>query len=644
MVTVGLIATHSALNASTSGSVPVDYLGWLLRSELTHIQEKAGVKPVDEKAKNQKPPSQDEAQSAQDPIASVALRTPFVRMDRGRPQVTEHRQVIIERISRGDTLSSLLQRQNVSLRTIYAIARGARAVFDLSANFQTGKLVKLVFDDSKQLISLAYPTEDGNTLVVKKTESGDFKGALEKGDIGVASVPTGIDALEAKLIDQNAAAILSSSDRRIAPQPPIVTEKEEAAVPESKTKVAKSASITIKPGDHLVSLLAQYDIDEATAKDVVKAAARVFDLSRMLQPGKVLNLDVSPDGVLQALSYALDEENVFWLRKDGGAFVSKVEKKIVTAVEKSAAEKVALDKSNAEKSALEKSSAEKKAPANRLETISATIRADGSLFAAGSKAGLTNAQSAALAELFEWDIDFARDIHAGDSFSVVRDTRYNPAKKTNEGRILAAEFINQGRVYRVVHYTNPKGESGYFDEKGQSIRKMFIRAPVDFRRISSVFSSNRRHPVFGFTRAHKGVDYAADMGTPVRSVGDGVVTYASYKGSFGKLVLVHHNSTYTTAYAHLGRFTNEVRPGARVKQGQTIGYVGMTGTTTGPHLHFEVRVNNNQVDPLTVQMAAANPVSPAYRNDFNARTQPLLAMLKSASTKVAAASSDTRSR
>ncbi|MBF0423035.1 MAG: peptidoglycan DD-metalloendopeptidase family protein [Magnetococcales bacterium] len=635
MVTVGLIATHSALNASTSGGVPTDYLGWLLRNELAQIPGKAETKEVAEKGRESKTLSQENLFSVRESIRLAALKSPAVRMDRGRPQVEEHHRVIIERISRGDTLSSLLQRQNISLRTIYAIARGARTVFNLSANFQTGKLVKLVFDDNKQLTSMAYPLEEGNVLVIRKTPTGDFKGALEKGDIGVASVPAdsppvSVTAPDVKVIDKQAADILSNNDRKVAPPAAVVVEKEEEPA-ENKAKspkTATSASVTIKAGDHLTSLLAAYNIDETTTMEVVRASKQLFDIARMLQPGKVLNLDIGADGLLQTLSYPVDGENVFWLRREGDAFVPKVEKKSLVEKKVVAAEKPI----------------EKKTPTSRLETISAAIKADGSLFAAGSHAGLTNAQSAALAELFEWDIDFARDIRAGDSFSVVRDTKYIQDKRVGEGRILAAEFINQGKVYRVVYYTNPRGESGYYDSKGQSIRKMFIRAPVDFRRISSVFSSNRKHPVFGFTRAHKGVDYAADMGTPVRAVGDGMITHAAYKGSFGRLILVRHNSTYTTAYAHLGRFSNEVRPGMRVRQGQTIGYVGMTGVTTGPHLHFEVRVNDQQVDPLTVQMASANPVASGYRTDFLAKTQPLLAMLKSGNAKVAALSPDSRQR
>ncbi|HIJ83273.1 MAG TPA: peptidoglycan DD-metalloendopeptidase family protein [Magnetococcales bacterium] len=618
IVTVGLIATHSALNASTSGGIPTDYLGWLLRNELT--QQQGGINPGEAKDKAQgkgAKSTRESTLSARESIRLASLRAPSVRLDRGRPQVQEHRQVIIERVSRGDTLSSLLQRQNVSLRTIFAIARGARPVLNLSANFQTGKLVKLVFDQSNQLISLAYPNDDGSTLLVKRTEQGDFKGTLEKGDIGVASVTagasSGTDAQGSKSTEQASAPNQENSAAKDASESGDGEKTGSSASAKLKGGNANSSiPIKVKPGDYLTGILASRNIDETIAMEVARASRPVYDLARMLQPGKVLNVDLSPEGLLVALSYPVDDESIFWLRNDGNGFVPKIEKKVFSS---------------------------------RLETISGTIRSDGSLFAAGSRSGLTHTQLVALADLFEWDIDFARDIRTGDSFSVVREVKYYQGNRTGDGRILAAEFTNQGNTHRVVYYTNPKGESDYFDAKGQSIRKMFIRAPVDFRRISSLFSSNRKHPVFGFTRAHKGVDYAADMGTPVRAASDGEVVYVGVKGSFGKLILIRHNAQYTTAYAHLHRYAGNIRPGARVKQGQMIGQVGMTGATTGPHLHYEIRVGEKQVDPLSVQMASANPVVPGHMNDFRAKTAPLLAMMKSGGgTKVAALATGNRQR
>lgn len=620
IVTVGLIATHGILSASTSGGVPTDYLGWLLRNELSHsqLQTDPGNSGNTRSKANDK--SQTAAQvdasavSAQESIHLASLRNPAVRLDRGRPQLPDHNQVVIERISRGDTLSSVLQRQNISLRTIYAIARGARPVFNLSANLQTGKLVKLMFDHNSQLISVAYPMDEENTLVVKREGQDSFKGTIEKGDIGVASVSsdTKSPSSDQKIDSQRTAIVPADTDSQAASetqdtaQPARLTQNDTKSAPTNN-----SIPVKVKPGDYLTGILASHNIGETIAMEVARASRPVYDLARLLQPGKILNVDLSPEGLLLALSYSVDDENIFWLRNDGNSFVPKIEKKVFHS---------------------------------RMETVSGSIRTDGSLFAAGGRSGLTNSQSAALVDLFEWDIDFARDIRAGDSFSVVREVKYYEGKRSGDGRIIAAEFTNQGKTHRVVYYTNPKGESGYFDANGQSIRKMFIRAPVDFRRISSLFSSNRKHPVFGFTRAHKGVDYAADMGTPVRASADGVVIHAAVKGSFGKLVLIRHNGQYTTAYAHLHRYSNSIRPGTHVKQGQVIGQVGMTGATTGPHLHYEVRVYDKQVDPLSVQMASSDPVGPKYIGDFKNKATSLLAMLKSGVTKVASLATDNRLR
>ncbi|MBF0134504.1 MAG: peptidoglycan DD-metalloendopeptidase family protein [Magnetococcales bacterium] len=627
IVTVGLIATHGVLSASTSGGVPTDYLGWLLRTELSHTQIQTDPGHVGERRATADDASSTaqadaDALSAQESIHLASLRNPAVRLDRARPLLPEHNQVVIERISRGDTLSSVLQRQNISLRTIYAIARGARPVFNLSANLQTGKLVKLMFDRSGQLISVAYPMDEGATLVVKRVEQGDFKGTVEKGDIGVASLSSDTSTRlpnSDQKADGQPSAVVSTVPETV-PDGQAVSQSQgmvaSAGLPKDDAKSAPATSsipIKVKSGDYLTGILASRNIDETIAMEVARASKPVYDLARMLQPGKILNVDLSPEGLLLALSYPVDDESIFWLRNDGNnGFVPKIEKKVFHS---------------------------------RLETVSGTIRTDGSLFAAGGRSGLTHSQSAALVDLFEWDIDFARDIRAGDSFSVVREVRYYEGKRSGDGRIIAAEFINQGKAHRVVYYTSPKGESGYYEADGQSIRKMFIRAPVDFRRISSLFSSNRKHPVFGFTRAHKGVDYAADMGTPVRAAADGVVIHAAVKSSFGKLILIRHNGKYTTAYAHLHRYSNGIRPGTRVRQGQVIGQVGMTGATTGPHLHYEVRVYDKQVDPLSVQMAAADPVSQRYISDFRAKTSPLLAMLKSGGTnKVASLTTDQRLR
>ncbi|MBF0127933.1 MAG: M23 family metallopeptidase, partial [Magnetococcales bacterium] len=276
---------------------------------------------------------------------------------------------------------------------------------------------------------------------------------------------------------------------------------------------------------------------------------------------------------------------------------------------------------------------EKKQLEVRLESIDGTIRNERSLFVAGKHLGLSKSQAIKLSGLFEWDIDFAHDLQPGDHFTIVQEGLFHQGKRVRDGDIVAAEFTNRGQLYRAVRYIDPNGNVDYYDKDGNNVRKMFIRAPMDFTRISSFFSKNRLHPILGYGRAHKGVDYAAPRGTPVRAAGDGVIDFIGYNRSgFGKLITVRHNDKYTTAYGHLNSFANDLRHGDRVKQGQIIGRVGSTGLATGPHLHYEVRVNDEQVNPLSIQKASLGPVDKKYLKDFRNQSSQLFALLNKRKT------------
>ena len=203
-----------------------------------------------------------------------------------------------------------------------------------------------------------------------------------------------------------------------------------------------------------------------------------------------------------------------------------------------------------------------------------------------------------LAGIFGWDIYFALNIRRGDHFTVVYDQLYLDGKKIGNGDILAAEFVNQGQVYRAVRYEKPNGTADYYTPDGNSMRKEFLRTPVAFTRISSRFSLGRYHPILNRIRAHKGVDYAAPTGTPIKATGDGRVAFRGRKGGYGNVVILDHGRGYSTLYGHMSRFARGERVGTRVHQGQVIGYVGSTGMATGPHLHFEVRADGVTTDPV----------------------------------------------
>ncbi len=234
-----------------------------------------------------------------------------------------------------------------------------------------------------------------------------------------------------------------------------------------------------------------------------------------------------------------------------------------------------------------------------------------SLFLSGKKAGLSQQKIMEMAGIFGWDIDFILDIRQGDSFALVYEERWLDGNNIGEGNIVAAEFINQGQTFQALRFTDSKGDSNYFTPEGKSMRKAFLRTPVDFSRISSKFNPNRKHPIFKTKRPHRAVDYAAPTGTPIKTAGDGKVIFAGRKNGYGKVVIVQHGQNYTTLYAHMSRIKPGMKSGKRIKQGQTIGYVGSTGYATGPHLHYEFRINGVHRNPLTVPLpqAAALPKS-----------------------------------
>ena len=229
--------------------------------------------------------------------------------------------------------------------------------------------------------------------------------------------------------------------------------------------------------------------------------------------------------------------------------------------------------------------------------------------------------------MFGWDVDFALDIRKGDSFSLLFEQHYLDGEKLRDGKILAAEFTNQGNKYRAILFTDPEGNSQYYSEDGKSMRKAFLRSPVDFRRISSTFQRERFHPVLGKKRPHRGVDYAAASGTPIKAAGDGKVIFRGVKGGYGNTVVLQHGSNITTLYAHMSRFRKGVTSGSRVKQGQTIGYVGKSGLATGPHLHYEFRINGVHRNPLTVKLPDAAPIQAKYKAEFMEQSRQLLAQL-----------------
>jgi murein DD-endopeptidase MepM/ murein hydrolase activator NlpD len=264
---------------------------------------------------------------------------------------------------------------------------------------------------------------------------------------------------------------------------------------------------------------------------------------------------------------------------------------------------------------------------------------ESSLFLAGNAAGLRDTMLTHLAEIFRWDVDFYLDVRAGDTFTVVYEKLLKDGEVVGDGEILAAEFVNDGQHYRAVRYVDAAGKADYFTPDGVSLRKAFLKAPVQVSRISSVFNPRRRHPILNTIRAHRGVDYAAPAGTPVHAAGTGRVQFRGVKGGFGNTVEIAHANGVVTRYGHLSRFAKGIAAGQKVDQGDVIGNVGMTGLATGPHLHFEYIENGDHKDPQKAmrQGAPGTPVPAAERADFDQAIAPLLVRLDAAALPAPAA-------
>lgn len=322
-----------------------------------------------------------------------------------------------------------------------------------------------------------------------------------------------------------------------------------------------------------------------------------------LRPGDAITF-VHRDGSLQTFSRRVSETEVLTISRDGDDFVTEI---ATTPIEVKAAH------------------------------AHGTI--DSSLFVAARAAGVSPELILRLAnEIFGWKIDFALDIQPGDRFSLIYEQKYRDGQYIGDGRILAADFTNAGQLHRAIYYTSTDGKiADYFAPDGRSMRRQFLRAPLDFTRISSNFNPRRRHPILNSIRAHRGVDYAAPTGTVIKAAGDGKVAFAGTQGGYGRVVILEHGGGITTLYGHMSRFAGGMRPGQRVQQGTTIGYVGSTGAATGPHLHYEYRVNGVHKNPRTVPLPDAAPIPPSYFAEFQAQSGMLLAQLDRARDAAVAA-------
>ena len=348
--------------------------------------------------------------------------------------------------------------------------------------------------------------------------------------------------------------------------------------------------VTVKKGDTLTHVFRRAGLNRSEVNHIINLGKKAKNITRVT-PGQVFEIAGDEKGKLQKLVYNQNKTEKYIVQKENEQFVINHEKREYD---------------------------------RRITHTSGIIKS--SLFETAQEAGLSDNVTMDLAHIFGWDIDFALDIRKNDQFIVLYEELFLDGERVGNGNILAAEFINQGKSYKAVRYTDESGRSNYYSQDGKSMRKAFLRTPVDFSRISSRYG-NRYHPTLKKRKKHRGVDYAAPRGTPIKAAGDGKIVWRARKGGYGKTVMIQHGSKYQTLYAHMKTYNRKAKKGSYVKQGQIIGYVGTTGRSTGPHLHYEFRVNGSHRNPLTVKLPDADPIKKKYRSDFLTKSRPLLAQL-----------------
>ncbi|MFZ5580003.1 MAG: peptidoglycan DD-metalloendopeptidase family protein [Pseudomonadota bacterium] len=352
----------------------------------------------------------------------------------------------------------------------------------------------------------------------------------------------------------------------------------------------ETIDVVIERGSTLSKIFANLDLPASELDQIVKLGKDASPLSR-LRPGESITFNLSDGHQLQRLSYDLGHERTLHVvRAEDGSFKSEIEQH----------------------------------PLEYRETLGQGVISS-SFYQSAVDAGMTPDMVLELAEIFGWKINFLADIREGDRFSILYETVYKDGQPVTTGDILAASFINDGKLHQAVRYTDTQGNTTYYTPDGKSLKRGFLRYPVEFARISSRFTNARLHPILHEVRAHKGVDFAAPTGTPIRAAADGKVTFQGWKGGYGKVIMIQHDGAYSTVYGHMSRFGSDINEGSRVRQGQVIGYVGATGYATGPHLHYEFRINGVHQDPLSAKLPEAQPIAPKERPRFLAEAARTLA-------------------
>lgn len=340
----------------------------------------------------------------------------------------------------------------------------------------------------------------------------------------------------------------------------------------------------IQPGDTLANALSRLKIDDLEIQRLLATDA-VRQLASSIRVGRRIQATTTQDGQLQTIQFDRSGAPALIVHRQGDSFAAEESSELL-----------------------------------ETRVVMRSGRVLSSLYGATDSAGIPDKIANQMAETFSTSLDFREDLRRGDTFSVIYTVDYRNGEPIATGKLLAAEFVNAGKAHRVVLFRDPFGREDYYTPEGESLKKGFLRSPLEFSRVTSSFSNSRKHPVFGFHRAHTGVDFGAPTGTRVKATGDATVVFAGRKGGYGNLVILRHSNGYETYYAHLSAFASGIRSGRAIDQGDVIAYVGSTGASTGPHLHYEVRIAGRPQNPMAIKLPGAAPLTTALRAQFLQQT------------------------
>jgi len=373
---------------------------------------------------------------------------------------------------------------------------------------------------------------------------------------------------------------------------PVNDQEEKHLTHDEQQDEITTVDYTFKQRDTFYEVLLDFGIPPREIFSLIESSKKIYNLKRV-KPGNTMTLKIDPvHHTVVRLEFSFDGRQMLVVTKTDQEYLASKEE-------------IAFD--------------------SKLRTIAGTIK--NSLFEDATKSGCSPQLILNFADIFAWDVDFLSDLRENDSFKLLFEEIYKDGDFVRYGKILAAEFTNQGERFRAFYFENDKGRAGYYNDEGKSVDREFLKSPLRYSRISSRFSKRRFHPVLRIYRPHSGVDYAAPTGTPAETTCDGKIIFIGWKKDYGKCIKIRHNHIYTSYYGHLSRFAKGMKLGKRVKQGQVIGYVGATGLATGPHLDYRLKKRGKFIDPLKFRSPRILSISKAQLPQFEKSKRQLLAML-----------------